>query len=202
MYIPDHFQSTGDADVKALIDRHPFAVICTFFEGAYFTSHAPVVRCGTKFQFHLARANDHIKALSTGIETLIIFQGPHIYVPPDWIGDKGIVPTWNYLTAHVTGTAERLSDEDLMAHLDLVVDHMESDREQPWSNALPDNRYQAMRKAIAGFAFTVTKMEAKFKMSQNRSQTGRDKLRNMIEEHVTPSDELIDVIDKFAKAKP
>jgi len=201
MYIPDHFQSTGEDDVERLIDRHPFAVICTFHDGQYFVSHAPVGRQESDFQFHLARANDHTQALSAGTETLIIFQGPHLYVPPDWLTDKGIVPTWNYLTAHVTGTATPMSDDSLMAHLDAMVDHMESGRETPWSNNLSDKRYAAMRQAIVGFDFAVTKIEAKFKMSQNRSQAGRDRLRQKIEDNITPSDELMAVIDKLAKPK-
>jgi len=199
MYIPDHFQATGEDDVERLIDRHPFAVICTFHDGQYFTSHAPVGRHGDGLQFHLARANEHSQALSAGTQTLIIFQGPHLYVPPDWLADKGIVPTWNYLAAHVTGTATPMSDADLMSHLDAMVDHMESGRETPWSNTLPEKRYGAMRQAIVGFDFTVTKTEAKFKMSQNRSQAGRDRLRQKIKDNISPSDELIDVIDKIAK---
>ena len=201
MYIPDHFHATGQDDVDELIDRHPFAVICTFHDGRYFTSHAPVGRRGEGFQFHLARANDHTKALGAGTETLIIFQGPHFYVPPDWLTDKGIVPTWNYMTAHITGTGQVMPDHELMAHLDAMVDHMESGRETPWSNTLPEKRYAAMRRAIVGFDFTVSKIEAKFKMSQNRSQAGRDRLRQKIEDNVSSSDELIAVIDKLAKPK-
>ena len=173
VYIPQHFASRDSARVTQIVHDHPFATLITPGDPEPVVTHLPlllVADCaphGTLFG-HFARANPHSKA--TG-ESVAIFHGPHAYVTPSWYADPaGAVPTWNYATAHVHGVIELATDAaETRAVLGLLVERFESGRAAPWQLGLTPERLAAMVDAIVGFRIRVTRIEAKFKLSQNRS---------------------------------
>src|SRR6185312_6375986 len=103
-------------------------------------------------------------------EVLCIFQGPHAYISPSWYMAKVAVPTWNYATVHVTGHARVETDPAVVRRIlaDTTAKH-EAGLPQPWKLELPEDYMERMTKAIVGFSVEITRMEAKFKLGQNRS---------------------------------
>ncbi len=101
-------------------------------------------------------------------------RGPDAYISPGWYASKAehgrVVPTWNYVTAHVYGELVVHDDpgwtEDLVRRL--TVKH-ESAREHPWSvDDAPRGYIEGQLRAIVGIELAITRIEAKAKLSQNR----------------------------------
>jgi transcriptional regulator len=115
---------------------------------------------------HVARANPHWRLLEAAKPTVAIFQGPHAYVSPAWYTEHPAVPTWNYGTVHMSGDASLLADAELAAFLDELIATYEP-ADMPYE--APADFKQQMVRAVVGFRVAVTTVEAKFKMSQNRS---------------------------------
>jgi transcriptional regulator len=121
---------------------------------------------------HFARANRHWQALA-GRETLVVFSGPHSYVSPTLYVDPLSVPTWNYIAIHAYGTLELVEDEAGKDRLlaDLIYVHEPAFAEK-W-RAMPDEFRRSMLAGIVGFRIPITRIEGKFKLSQNREPAER-----------------------------
>ena len=134
---------------------------------------------------HFARANAHWSAL-TGQETLVVFPGPHSYVSPSLYTEPLSVPTWNYVAIHAYGTLERIEDETgrlqlveglIARHEPAYLDHWRS---------LPEGYRRTTLAGIMGFRIPISRIEGKFKISQNR---GADDQRNVRAAHATGGDD-------------
>jgi transcriptional regulator len=116
---------------------------------------------------HFARANSHWSALA-GRETMVVFPGPHSFVSPSLYTDPLSVPTWNYIAIHGYGTLSLIEDEtakqELVEELIQVHEPAYLDR---W-RAMPDGYRHRMLAGIMGFRIPVSRIEGKFKISQNR----------------------------------
>jgi transcriptional regulator len=100
---------------------------------------------------------------------LTIFQGPHAYVSPSWYETELSVPTWNYAVVHAYGTPRVIEDSAALYDiLKAVVQMYEAPFEQPWPFALPEDYVDKMMRAIVGFSISITRLEGKYKLSQNR----------------------------------
>ena len=171
MYIPREFQ-VPPALAKPILDRYDFATLVTVDENGPFASHLPFLyrpgegALGT-LSAHLAKANPQWKSFSAPGEILAIFQGPHAYVSPSWYSAHPSVPTWNYVVVHARGIARPITDEAKVRKLleDLVAKH-----DATWTMDLPDDYLRGMMKQIVAFDIEVTRLEGKFKLSQNRSK--------------------------------
>ena len=175
MYVPNHFNEADRDRIAALIRDFGFAtLISTAADGPQVT-HAPVqldqhrnVLIG-----HIARANPHAAALQNGAAMLAIFHGPHSYVSPTWYIDENPrvpnVPTWNYAAVHVTGRVRRLDDDRAKWKIvnDLAAQY-EAGSVSPWDPRGFD-AHAGKLNAIVGFEIAIKKIEAKLKLSQNRS---------------------------------
>lgn len=122
---------------------------------------------------HLARSNDQWRQPVTG-EALVLLRGPDGYVSPGWYASKAehgrVVPTWNYVTAHVYGELVVHDDVDWLADLvERLTDQHERGRAVPWSVAdAPEAFVQGQLRAIVGVEVRITRVVAKAKLSQNR----------------------------------
>ena len=114
---------------------------------------------------------------------MAIFHGPHAYVTPSWYADPaGAVPTWNYAVVHAHGAIEFARDAaETRAVLDLMIQRFESGRAAPWQLGLDPARLSAMVGAIIGFRIRVKRIEAKLKLSQNRSPDDRRRVADGLE---------------------
>lgn len=124
---------------------------------------------------HLARANPQWKRAASEPEALATFLGPNAYVTPSWYETKRetgkVVPTWNYITVHAYGTPRFIQDRDgLLDIVTRLTKTHESARKAPWAvTDAPADYIEGMLKAIVGFALPITRLEGKWKLSQNRN---------------------------------
>lgn len=128
---------------------------------------------------HFARANPHADTLEAGREVLVIFQGPQGYVSPSWYPSKQetgeVVPTWNYVAIHAHGIASIRDDSGwLKNHLMELTDQLEKHAALPWKvDDAPEEYIARLRKAIVGVEIKLTRIEGKWKLSQNRPEADR-----------------------------
>jgi transcriptional regulator len=184
LYIPQHFQEDRPEVLAQAIREIQFALLVTAVNGGYQASHLPMVLKHAadgvlRLEAHVARANEHWKALGSRPVSLAVFQGPQTYISPSWYETKRqhgkVVPTWNYVVVHADGPLEIVEDRDwLLAHLEDLVAANESRREQPWAiSDAPADFINGMTRAIIGLRLTVDRLEGKWKMIQNRSEADR-----------------------------
>ncbi|MGA9966362.1 MAG: FMN-binding negative transcriptional regulator [Terriglobales bacterium] len=174
MYIPEFNRLEDCSTILAFMRANPFAILITTAEGLPFATHLPLLVDETGDQIvlqgHMARANAHWKSMNESEESLVIFHGPHAYISPSLYESRESVPTWNYAAVHVYGEPTLLSDEEgLRATLHRMIDTFESSYMAQWSELSEQYRSQMM-KHIVGFEIRVKRVEAKFKLSQNRTK--------------------------------
>jgi transcriptional regulator len=125
---------------------------------------------------HFARANRHWQSLA-GRETLAVFPGPHSYVSPSLYVESLSVPTWNYIAVHAYGTLSLVEDEPgKEALLKGLIQVHDPAFEEKW-RAMPDGFRRTMLAGIVGFRIPISRIEGKFKISQNRSPEERQNIR-------------------------
>lgn len=186
MYIPAHF-AVDDAAVRDLLARHGAADLITLTaDGLLATmlpfAYEPAAGDHGALYGHVARNNDQWRTPAQG-ESLVIVRGPDAYVSPSWYAAKAehgrVVPTWNYVTAHVYG---RLVVHDDPAWVEDVVRRLTAKHETArtgspgqapaWSvDDAPRKFIEGQLRAIVGLELLITRIEAKAKLSQNRPAT-------------------------------
>lgn len=179
MYIPESFRIDDPAVLADFMRRHSFATLITHDGGVPFASHIPLLirvedgRPG-KLIGHVAKANPQWQHFAAGGEVLAVFQGPHAYVSPANYVVELAVPTWNYTAVHVYGLPRLMTDQQQVATVlrELVATY-EAPRPQPWINELPAVFLANLQQAIVAFEIQITRVEGKFKLSQNRSAADR-----------------------------
>jgi transcriptional regulator len=180
VYIPSHFAEPRPEVLADFIRDHNFGILISAAAEGVIASHIPFLYDAERGPHgtlwgHLARGNPQLKELCAGREALAIFEGPHGYITPRWYATHPAVPTWNYSVVHAYGTVEPIEEvgelERLVARL---ADHHEAGAASPWRLADQPEKYrQGMLRGISGFAIRVTRLEGKFKLSQNRDATDR-----------------------------
>jgi transcriptional regulator len=182
VYLPPWFAAHGDDAMARLVRDYPFATLVTAAGAEPHISHLPLLHRrgpaphGTLIG-HVARANPHWQVLADR-PSVALFQGPHAYVSPSWYTEPAaMVPTWNYAVVHVHGSIELVTDRDAtLATVQELTARFESARPAPWHLQLEGARLDAMLGAIVAFRMTITRVDAKFKLSQNRSATDRERV--------------------------
>ncbi len=181
MYIPEHFKETDPERITALVEGNPFGMLVTTPEGVPFVSHLPFLfersaDSQGRLLAHMARANPQWQHFSSGSEVLAVFQGPHAYVSPSWYASPG-VPTWNYAVVHLRGIPRLIEDESALATLiEQLTQVHESYMSSPWKPDFSGERHTKMLNVIVGFEIEITDIQAKFKLSQNRSSEDRQRV--------------------------
>jgi transcriptional regulator len=177
MYIPAHF-APDEATVTELLRRHGAADLVTLTAEGLVATMLPFVYVPDAGEHgalhgHLARNNAQWKLPAQG-EALAIVRGPDAYITPSWYASKAehgrVVPTWNYVTAHVYGRLVIRDDPDWTENLvrRLTAKH-EAGRAHPWSvDDAPRAFIEGQLRAIVGVELAITRIEAKAKLSQNR----------------------------------
>lgn len=187
LYIPAHFAAAERAAIARLLHDHSFATLVTPVAPEPLVTHLPLIYfadCephGTLLG-HFARANPHARGASAA-ESIAIFQGPHAYVSPSWYAEPATaVPTWNYAVVHAHGTLELARDPaETRAIIDAMIHRFESGRAAPWRPGLERERLDALVNAIVGFRMKVKRIDAKFKLSQNRSPEDRARVAQALD---------------------
>ena len=184
MYDVAAFREDRVEVMHALIRAHPLATLVTMGAPGLEANHIPFLidavpatdgAFGT-LRGHVARANPVWRSFNADVDVLAVFQGPQGYITPSWYASKAqhgkVVPTWNYAVVHARGPLKIIDDAEWLRALvtRLTASH-ESPRETPWQvTDAPAAYIDTMLKAIVGIEIPVTRMQGKWKMSQNRLQ--------------------------------
>jgi transcriptional regulator len=174
VYIPEFNRVEDRAVALAFMRNNPFAILISDAEGSPFATHLPflVDEVGDQvvLRGHMAKANAHWKSMQPDKESLVIFHGPHAYISPSLYEIHESVPTWNYGAVHVYGNATLFFDD---AHLNETLHAMIHTFEEAYMTqwtSLREGYRNRMLKHIVGFEIKATRLEAKFKLSQNRTK--------------------------------
>jgi transcriptional regulator len=185
MYTPKDFKVEDTHEAHALMRAHPFAVLVTHGSDGLVATHLPtVLKSGGgsglgRIQCHVARPNPQWRTFDRDADVLMIFQGPEAYIRPGWYPSKAehgkAVPTWNYAVVHAYGRLEVVQDQAwLLAHVAELSSQQEAPYAAPWSTADAPKNYLAMlARGIVGFELSISRLEGKVKMSQNREARDR-----------------------------
>lgn len=185
MYLPTHFNETRTDRLQQIMAAAGLVTLVTMTDEGMEASHIPMLYDpqpaadgsaphGTLYG-HLARGNPQWRRFCKDIDALAIFQGPDVYVTPSWYETKResgkVVPTWNYVAIHAYGKLSAFDDrEQLLQLVTRLTEREEHKRTQPWAvSDAPADYIDAMLKGIVGIALPVTRLEGKWKMSQNRN---------------------------------
>ncbi len=179
MYTPTHFAETDPERLRALIEAYPLGAVVTSVDGVLDADHIPFEFAAPTqeapfgvLRAHVARANPLWKKAEA--QVMVLFQGPQAYISPALYGEKAatgkVVPTWNYAMVHAHGVLHAIDDPAwLLPLLERLTAQHEAARAQPWAVAdAPADYIATMQRAIVGIEIVLTKIEGKFKLSQNR----------------------------------
>jgi len=173
MYIPESFEEKDLEKIFQLVEKYSFATVITSPKAIPLATHLPLMveREGSNIRLigHMARANEQWRHFLEQGEILVIFHGPHCYISPSNYF-KLDAPTWNYAAVHMYGSATIIEEEKKLVELvESLAKKYESSRSNPVEPGYSDRLIQY----IVGFTIKVSRVEAKFKMSQNRSDAER-----------------------------
>lgn len=179
LYVP-HVNVMASDDVRPFVSAIGTAQLVTVStDGAPDATFLPVLWEGDSVVGHVARANAHWRRMVEDAPALAIVTGPDTYVSPSWYATKvehgRVVPTWNYSVVHLRGRLRVHDDPDwVRALVTRLTDHHEQPRAEPWQvTDAPEDYVAKNLRPIVGVELVVEQVEAKAKLSQNRS--GKDR---------------------------
>jgi transcriptional regulator len=184
MYVTPAFKEEDLPVLHDAIRRSGLATLVTFGADGMEASHVPMLLDPEPAPFgtlhgHIARSNPQWQRASADTHALAIFLGPDAYITPAWYATKQetgkVVPTWNYIAIHVYGPVRFFGDADrLFAHVTKLTGRHEGLREGPWAvTDAPEDYISGQLKRIIGFEIPISRLEGKWKMSQNRPAQDR-----------------------------
>ncbi|WP_203579599.1 FMN-binding negative transcriptional regulator [Microbacterium hibisci] len=168
------FAMADVGEIRRLIEQNPWVTIVSSSDAGLVASHYAVLldadRDDLTIVGHVGKPDDLIHGLGER-ELLVVVQGPHGYISPGWYGDTQSVPTWNFVSAHLSGVPEILSPEENLAVLERLVARFESGMPQPrlmWEPPNDPDFVRRLERGTVGFRLTPTKVVGKRKLSQNK----------------------------------
>lgn len=189
MYLPAQFREDRTPVLHDLIRAHPFALLVTLDASGLDADHLPMEIDATAgplgtLRGHVARANPVWKSHRLEVEAMAVFQGPQCYITPSYYATKAatgkVVPTWNYATVHAHGPLRVIEDAAWLRSLvEQLTDRHEAARPHapgaaPWKvSDAPEPFIDTMIKAIVGIELPISRLEGKWKVSQNRPAEDR-----------------------------
>jgi transcriptional regulator len=182
MYVPRHFKLDDPEEAVALVTAVGSAELVTVGpDGVPVATLLPIVWQPERDRVvaHMARANPQWRSVTDGAPALAIVTAAQAYVSPTWYPSKAehgrVVPTWNYSAVHLTGTLQVHDDPEWVRDaVTLLTTLHESHRDDPWAVTDAPSRFvDGQLRAIVGLELTVTRVEGKAKLSQNRSAADR-----------------------------
>ena len=178
MYVPHHFALEDLDEIRSLVsDVHVGQLVTVGPDGVPDATLLPVLWEDDEVVVHLARANEHWRRIADGSPGLVVVTGPDAYITPRWYASKRehgrVVPTWNYSVVQLSGPVTVHDDVDWLreAVTRLTTRHEGRSADgEPWHvGDAPERFVSGQLRAIVGVSLAVTHVEAKAKLSQNRS---------------------------------
>jgi transcriptional regulator len=192
LYLPSHFNEPRNDVMRALMRAHPLATLVAQCESELVANHIPVQTLDDPaplgcIRGHIARANPLWRNYRSETQALAIFEGPQAYISPSFYPSKfqtgEVVPTWNYAVVHASGTLKFIQDTNWLREFvaGLTATH-EAPRAAPWKiDDAPPSYIDKMLKLIVGFEFSITALQGKWKVSQNRTPADLEGVRRNLE---------------------
>lgn len=188
MYVPTRYRITDATVIDAFLRANGFATLVTSGPGGLMATHLPVELAhdgdGTRLlRGHVSKANPQWKELDGTREGLLVFLGPHAYITPTWY-DHPNVPTWNYQAVHASGPVRVITERDgMLASVRELSEHYEPRGQEPRFDvdAMPGALREAELKGIVCFEMRVARIDAAFKLSQNRHDTDHARIIGELE---------------------
>jgi transcriptional regulator len=194
MYIPKINLETDRDEIVAFMKQFSFATIITAKDNLPVATHLPflvTIRDGNVIlTSHFARANEHWEDIGNN-KALVIFSEPHAYISPKNYDKELNVPTWNYISIHAYGQGKLITETDKTFNvLESMIDNYEISYRQQW-DSLPEEYKFKMSKAIVAFEIVVTDLQAKKKLSQNRTDSEKQKIIDTLSKSDDSNEQLI-----------
>lgn len=183
MYIPKHYREEDRNTILAFLRQNNFPALVSFDGEKLVATHTPTEVVEDEHRKltiygHLSRANPQWKTFGQQ-EVLLIFQGAHTYISPRWYNHIN-VPTWNYLMIHVYGNVRLVQEGELFALLSRLV-HTHEVNTSYSLEGLPQDFVDKELKGVVGFAVEVTRIDAGYKLSQNRNDEDHENIIRELE---------------------
>jgi transcriptional regulator len=202
MYNPPHFREERLEVLHRLIQENSLATFVTLGADGLIANHIPLILdpepapLGT-LRGHLSRANLQWRDSLPGAPALAIFQGPEAYITPSWYPTRQetgrVVPTWNYVAVHAHGPFRTFEDPVLLEqHVRTLTHHKEAAFPCPWSvDDAPADFFHGQLAGIIGIEISITRLEGKWKVSQNRSIKDRAGVVEGLQASGNPADKTM-----------
>lgn len=185
MYVPKHNQCEDRAAMLAYMRTHSFAALATAGPAGLIATHLPFVIEEEDGRItllaHMARANSQWRDFATAGDALVIFMQPHAYVSPRLYDSRQNVPTWNYVAVHAYGRPALIEAraDKIELQKKLIRQHDAAYLEQ--MSELPESYLDAKLAAIVSFSIAVTRLEARYKLSQDKNPAERERIARELE---------------------
>jgi len=177
MYNFSYFKEKDKEVIMEFLAENPFAFMTGSFQsGTQVATQIPVLfeeRNGELYlQGHIMRNTDHHKAFDENPNILLVFTGPSCYVSASWYSNPQIGSIWNYMSVHIAGQVQFMSDDELIQFMKKLTLKFEKGNAQSptFYDNLPDSFLSKMMPAIVGLEIKAEKLENVFKLSQNRDE--------------------------------
>ena len=184
MYSPAYNRVEDRAELVGFMRANSFAVLVTGTGGTLHASHLPVMvheqGKDVVLDMHMAKANAQWKEFFDD-EVLVVFSGPHAYVSPRWYEERERVPTWNYAAVHAYGVPNVLSDPKIKHESQRRLVAALDPQWLPQFDALRPQYVERMLEGIVNFQIAVTRLETRWKLSQNRSRREQELIAEQLE---------------------
>lgn len=176
MYIPKHYVTKDKTEIVSFMKQYSFATIVTVKDNFQTATHLPFIVTENDDKIiltsHFAKANKQWKEI-TDNQVLIIFSEPHAYISPKHYDKELNVPTWNYISVHAYGQGRIITEnEKAFEVLEKMIGNYEKEYKKQWDN-LPADYKNKMINGIVAFEVVVTDLQAKKKLSQNKTEAER-----------------------------
>ncbi|MEA2999337.1 MAG: transcriptional regulator [Sphingomonadales bacterium] len=179
MHPNSKFQLTDRDEMAEIVRQVGFGMIVAQTPDGLRPAHVPVLVDGERVLFHLSRGNSLHDTLAGGCEGLIVVDGPHAYISPDWYGLEDRVPTWNYVAVELTGPVSPLDRDGLVDLVDRLSEaHERRLAPKPaWRKGkMTPGRYEGLLKAITGFELGIREWRGTAKIDQDKPPEVRARL--------------------------
>lgn len=170
MYVSKLNRNEKVEELNEFIRQNSFGMLVSVVDGSAIATHIPMYLSedGKTLTGHIARANSQWKNWESSSEVLAVFQGAHVYISSSWY-DHENVPTWNYMAVHVYGKIRIIENEELLESLKNLVHKHEKNSVKPVSvEGMSEKYVRDQMRGIVGLEIRISKMEAAYKLSQNR----------------------------------
>ena len=180
MYTPPHNNQDDPAALSAFMQAHPFATLVTRGGEGLMATHLPLVvteSCDSMVLLgHVSKANPQWRDLEAGGDVLAIFSEPHAYVSPSNYDPGRWVPTWNYVAVHAYGAATIVEDREAKLAVLSAAVRVSEPGYQAEFDTFPADFVDAKLKGLVAFEVVVSRVEGRWKLSQDRTAAERERI--------------------------